>query len=222
MLPNYLPYLKDKIIENDLEFEDIIYMEMLILNKIEWKIFLRSPSELISQLISDISSLNVLNQNYLNDFYNTAMNLINYCFSDLSIYLNFDQFVISINCFLICLESSSEECLSNALKGFLINNLQSLSTIQNIQKCKLYIEKKFYTNKNTNNTYNSDESKNLKGNLIETKVDLNEINLTYISLDNSKISTLDSENNKESICVRVDYVQNYSTIDFECELNPKK
>jgi hypothetical protein len=154
-------------------------MEMLILNKLKWKIYLGNPAELISQIFSDLIKLNLYNENYLNEIYITVIDLINFCFWDINIYKNFNQFLITVTCLIISFENFSEKYLSNYFYSFFKEKFNT-NFSQNFQKCKINLVKKFFPN-------NNEEIKNFTEELEEKKFNFDEN-----SLNNSKFSTLDN------------------------------
>jgi len=180
----------ETVIENNLNFEEIIEFEMLILNKLNWRIFLENPFEFIYLILSELSKKFNCNENQSNEIFNSIVDLLSFCFSELSIYINFNQFEISITCFLLVLEIYFEEHLLGEFKDSIIDLINCEITLNNINNCKLIIQTKFIGDVNHNNNqviyceYAKDKGEELTINKFDNAGNIS--NFSTIDLDEDK------------------------------------
>jgi len=210
--------LKENIIEKNLDFDEILNVETLILNKINWNIFLETPYELIYQLLADISIYFEKEKNYIHDIFNSIIDLISYCFSKTNIYNLYNQYVISVSCFMIALEIYLETDILNEFKNFILNNFYCNKTIIMINDCISDIKNNFEnTNLLNNNTHENNE------NILEK---YNNCNFIDNQVNHSNRSTIDIDANTIYVCTNNDnYFYNNnsdnSTIEVDYEMNQK-
>jgi hypothetical protein len=124
---------------------------MLILNKLNWRIFLENPFEFIYLILSELSKKFNCNEKQSNEIFNSIVDLLSFCFSELSIYINYNQFEISITCILLVLEIYFEENLLGEFKDSIIDLINCEIALNNIHNCKLIIQNKFIGDVNHNN-----------------------------------------------------------------------
>jgi hypothetical protein len=91
------------IIERNMNYNIILLCEVLLLNYIDWKLFLFSPTEMI------LSILNFLEvpEKVMPYITTNIENYVNYVLSEYSIYLAFDLTVISLSICKLALQSVS-------------------------------------------------------------------------------------------------------------------
>ena len=93
--------VKEMIIERNMNYNIILLCEVLLLNYIDWKLFLFSPTEMI------LSILNFLEvpERVLPYLTTNIENYVNYILCEYSIYLSYDLTVISLSICKLALES---------------------------------------------------------------------------------------------------------------------
>ena len=93
--------VKEMIIERNMNYNIILLCEVLLLNYIDWKLFLFSPTEMI------LSILNFLEvpERVLPYLTTNIENYVNYILCEYSIYLSFDLTVISLSICKLALQS---------------------------------------------------------------------------------------------------------------------
>lgn len=179
---------------------------MLILNKLNWSLFLETPIELVYSLISEISTRYNYNPTYSYEIYNSIIDLISYCFSELNIYVKYTQFEIAISCIKLVLEIYSEDRALNEFTKSLIDIINWDDVIfNNVNNCKIVIKNNFNsddnsTSNNINNNHFDNEVNSM--NLVPEleKSNLSEINSKGFvnSISNSNFSTIDLEDDTEA------------------------
>jgi len=188
--------LKESAVEMNLRIDEIIDLEMVILNKINWRLFLDTPHDIIRQIFLDILSAKVYDEHLINEIFDAIIIFVNYCLSEVSFYACYNHFVISISSILLGIEFYGEENLFNEIKIFLIKNLNSQQTFEEIEKCLLQIKYNFKNNdaQEENFLYNQTKEKE------DFDLEKNSIKIDD-SLHNSKFSTLEFESNHNNVII---------------------
>jgi len=206
-----------------LNFDEILDMERLLLNKINWNINLETPYEFIYQLLREISNYNNIKNNNLFEIFNSVMDLICYCFCDINVYSFYNQYVISISCLIIELEFLFESKILNDLKNFILKNLFCNQTIIDIQNCIIIIKNNlnYLNNKQENPNIVSDGSYTFNENVLEKFDNIHIEN----SVNNSNLSTLDLDIYSNINNFNDNFTNNfsnYSTIEVDYEMKDIK
>ena len=124
---NQIPQIKEIIIDNGFDFENVIELEKLILNFFSWKLENISPNEFFD-IFCLILNLNPIEKQSLYELYNDA---VYYFLSDEKIFLSYDTGILSVTAFKIILNLSNFPNIyifENYISNFIISNINYLNT----------------------------------------------------------------------------------------------
>jgi hypothetical protein len=97
--------IKELIIELNLDYNIILVCEIFLLNYLNWKIFLVSPTEIMYFILKSLS----IEEEELEELMINAENYINFSLSEYQIFSRFDQFTIAISICKLLLQENSEK-----------------------------------------------------------------------------------------------------------------
>jgi hypothetical protein len=122
------------IIDMNLNYNIILLCEILLLNYIDWKLFLFSPTDMIFTILHFLD----LPKNVLPHVRENIENYINYVLSEFSIYSAFDLSVISVAICKLALGSVNKD--SNPYLGKLEILISDFVQVEEVSQCMKLIE----------------------------------------------------------------------------------
>lgn len=183
-----VPIFKEFLIENSIDFEQILQLENLILNKISWNIDMLTPNEICLLFIKDLNSSENFNKFLNSNFHSCLLQILEYSFSVWDIYLRFDLYIITFSCLFITLEFSEDNhwVPSGFYEYFSDEDLNSIAN------CCFFLKQEFIKSDESNihktfpNNYYSDSFLNKQRLNISNHENNNNIDFTYKCNDNLK------------------------------------
>lgn len=148
--------MKEKIIENNINFENIINLEKYLLNSFCWKINLITPYEISISII--LANINLLEKTSFEEFSSSCLDFLKFSNNNFSIYKQYNPFIITVSCLFLVSEIYNEENFINFIKNFYLEKINLRKEILEIKKCCIFIKIIADSEDNIHNNYDSNNN----------------------------------------------------------------
>lgn len=130
--------MKEKIIENNINFENIINLEKFLLNSFYWKINLITPYDINMSII--LANRNLLEKASFEEFTSSCLDFLKFSNNNFTIYKQYNPFIITVSCLILVAEIYNEENFINFFNNFYLEKCNLKEEIIEIKKCCLFIK----------------------------------------------------------------------------------
>lgn len=150
------------MLEKNIDYESIVGLEELILNRLSWRIPIFSPFEFCINILqacypSFIFENTFYGANYGKEMqlFQTSIKLINFSFNEFSIYRKFSEFIIILSCIFYSLKQNQEDLIINNLGKYFSEDLVMINDCNGLIDANI-------TEKGYNSNFFQDNHKDIK------------------------------------------------------------